>query len=88
MADEVNNHSVANKAHFESIAHKYDDNDYAIKRAEKFDLPVIMIIPGNERPTDLPQQSGRSTISMRTQLLSWSTPAEQVSFKFFCGLFI
>jgi hypothetical protein len=35
----VDNHSAANKSHFDSIAHQYDDNHSAVKRAEKFAPP-------------------------------------------------
>jgi len=34
----VDDYSTANKIHFNSIAHQYDDNDHAVKRAEKFAL--------------------------------------------------
>jgi uncharacterized protein YdcH (DUF465 family) len=35
----VDNLSAANKSHFDSIAHQYDDNDQGVKRAEKLFAP-------------------------------------------------
>jgi hypothetical protein len=75
--------SAANKAHFDSIAHQYDDHNYAVKRAEKLATyctpeECLYIMPNHERPTGLLQQYESSTISTRTQLPLWSTLVAQV----------